>query len=94
MRIDGIETINCVKEIFLELIRDRKEHQKSAQTFWTTNSSRLPTLSKSAKKIFSIPVSSAFVESFRICISFLETWDQIKKNKKMELTFENILKQI
>ncbi|RNA42616.1 hypothetical protein BpHYR1_009249 [Brachionus plicatilis] len=51
-----------------DLIRDQTELQKSTKEFYSTNSSKLPILSSVAKKLFSTPASSAFVERyFSIC---------------------------
>ncbi|RNA13112.1 zinc finger BED domain-containing DAYSLEEPER-like [Brachionus plicatilis] len=67
-RLSTIEKINREKELFFDLIRDQSEISKSTQTFWSNNSHRLPIFSNVAKKIFSIPASSAFVERyFSVC---------------------------
>ncbi|RNA45161.1 hypothetical protein BpHYR1_040948 [Brachionus plicatilis] len=85
------------KQIFLDLIRDQTELQKSTKEFWSTNSSRLPILSSVAKKLFSVPASSAFVERyFSICGVVSSKRNQNIKSKNficktvLKLSFVNL----
>ncbi|RMZ95369.1 hypothetical protein BpHYR1_025973 [Brachionus plicatilis] len=96
-RLTNIEKIRHEKQIFLDLIRDQTELQKSTKEFWSTNSSRLPILSSVAKKLFSIPASSAFVERyFSICGVVSSKRNQNIKSKNficknvLKLSFVNL----
>jgi hypothetical protein len=63
-RISNLEKINREKEIFIDTIRESTNIRKSTKAFWSENSHRFRILSEVARKIFSIPASSAYIERF------------------------------
>ncbi|RNA03548.1 zinc finger BED domain-containing DAYSLEEPER-like [Brachionus plicatilis] len=63
-RINKIEVIRRERSIFLELIREKTNLEKTSNGFWSEYGYKMPLIYKVALKVFSIPASSAFIERF------------------------------
>lgn len=64
LKISKLHDIRLECTQFLQFIEDGTNLQKSTQAFWNEYGFKFPSRCKVARKIFSIPASSAFVERF------------------------------